>query len=87
MPSYQSIIYSKLPRVGESIFSEMSQLALKHNALNVSQGFPDFPVDPSLISLVHEKMKQGHNQYAPSYGLPLLREKIAQKIWNTTGVE
>lgn len=87
MPSYQSIIYSKLPRVGESIFSEMSQLALKHNALNVSQGFPDFPVDPSLISLVHEKMKLGHNQYAPSYGLPLLREKIAQKIWNTTGVE
>ena len=86
MPSYNSIIYSKLPRVGESIFSEMSNLAIKHNALNLSQGFPDFAVDPKLISLVHQKMQAGLNQYAPSYGAPLLREKIAQKISDLYGV-
>jgi methionine aminotransferase len=86
MPSYNSIIYSKLPRVGESIFSEMSNLAIKHNALNLSQGFPDFAVDPKLISLVHQKMQAGLNQYAPSYGVPLLREKIAQKISDLYGV-
>ena len=73
-------VSSKLPKLGESIFSHMSRLALQENALNLSQGFPDFAVDPTLIELVHQAMVNHHNQYAPSYGIPALREAIARKI-------
>lgn len=72
-------IVSKLPLVGTSVFAVMTQLAREHNAINLSQGFPDFPVSEELIGLIHEHMRKGHNQYAPMPGLPLLRERIAQK--------
>ncbi len=70
---------SKLPHVGTTIFTTMSALAQQENALNLSQGFPDFNCDPELIEYVNKHMKAGHNQYAPMQGLPLLRRRIAEK--------
>ncbi|MCX8492344.1 MAG: methionine aminotransferase [Cyclobacteriaceae bacterium] len=73
-------IQSRLPEVGTSIFSVMSKMALEHQAINLSQGFPDFPVSEKLIELIHQNMKDGHNQYAPMPGVPLLRKIIAEII-------
>lgn len=56
----------------------MSALAQEHQAINLSQGFPDFPIDPSLGELLNEAVKNNFNQYAPMHGLTLLREAIAQ---------
>lgn len=74
---------SKLPDVGTTIFAIMSKMAAEHNAINLSQGFPDFPLDPTLINLVSRAMQEGHNQYAPMPGLPALRNVIAEVIHNT----
>ena len=63
----------KIPDLPESIFSIMSRKAFQYNAINLSQGFPDFPCDDTLIDLVHDAMKAGHNQYAPMAGIPKLR--------------
>lgn len=71
---------SKLPNVKTTIFTVMSSLASKHNAINLSQGFPNFGCDPKLIELVNKAMKAGYNQYAPMPGLMELREIIAQKF-------
>ncbi|WP_340153836.1 methionine aminotransferase [uncultured Marivirga sp.] len=79
-------IQSKLPNVGTTIFTVMSQMAMEHSAINLSQGFPDFPVSEKLIDLVYQNMQIGHNQYAPMPGLPQLREAIANKIKNTGGI-
>lgn len=68
---------SKLPHVETSIFSVMSALANEHGALNLSQGFPNFPCDPELVDLVTKYMKAGKNQYPPMPGIPELREVIA----------
>ena len=68
---------SKLPTVGTTIFSVMSALAAEHEAINLSQGFPDFDCDPHLFNLVQQAMHAGHNQYAPMPGVPILRERIA----------
>jgi methionine aminotransferase len=76
---------SKLPAVGTTIFTVMSQLAQEHRAVNLGQGFPDFDCDPQLKALVSDAMQQGHNQYAPMAGLPLLREQIAQKVGRVYG--
>jgi len=72
-------INSKLPGVGTTIFSVMSKMAEEHNAINLSQGFPDYPADPALIEQVNTAMLNGHNQYAPMPGLLALRELIATK--------
>ena len=71
---------SKLPRVGTTIFAVMSKLAQECGAINLSQGFPDFPIDEKLSDLVNTAMRAGHNQYAPMPGLPALREAIASKV-------
>ena len=71
---------SKLPHIGTSIFTVMSQLALKHNAINLGQGFPDFPMSETLIDCVTEAMKAGGNQYAHTNGVPVLRERLSEKI-------
>jgi len=71
---------SKLPNVGTTIFSVMSKLAQESGAINLSQGFPDFPIDEKLIDLTHAAMKAGHNQYAPMPGVPALREAITAKV-------
>ena len=71
---------SKLPHLGLTIFSEMTRLANEAGAINLSQGFPDFEADPELFALVDRYMQQGCNQYAPMQGVPLLRERIADKV-------
>ncbi|WGQ11022.1 methionine aminotransferase [Pedobacter gandavensis] len=71
---------SKLPGTGTNIFSLMSKLAEEHQAINLSQGFPDYECDPKLIEYVAEAMRQGFNQYAPMTGLAALREVIAEKM-------
>jgi methionine aminotransferase len=72
-------INSKLPDVGTTIFTVMSQLAVQHKAINLSQGFPDYECSPELIGLVDHYMRSGYNQYAPMAGLLSLREQIAGK--------
>jgi methionine aminotransferase len=71
---------SKLPDVGTTIFTIMSQRARELGALNLGQGFPDYDIDPRLAELTGEAMRQGHNQYAPMEGVPELREHIARKL-------
>ena len=73
-------IRSKLPEVGVTIFTVMSKLSNDHNAINLSQGFPDFDVNPDLLSLVDKYMRSGYNQYAPMQGVSILRERIAEKV-------
>ncbi|HBH86574.1 MAG TPA: methionine aminotransferase [Syntrophaceae bacterium] len=70
---------SKLPYVGVTIFTVMSKLANDTGAINLSQGFPDFDVDPELRDLVLKYMALGHNQYAPMQGVPALRQHISEK--------
>jgi len=70
---------SKLPEVGTTIFTVMSQLASEFKAINLSQGFPDYECSPELVQLVNHYMKAGYNQYAPMAGLYSLRERIAEK--------
>src|SRR5690606_12746109 len=72
---------------GTTIFSIMSALAAEHQAVNLSQGFPDFPIDPLLADLLSEAAKSSYNQYAPMPGLPLLREAIAQDFRKRYGLE
>jgi methionine aminotransferase len=72
-------ITSKLPAVGTTIFTVMSALAREHNAINLSQGFPDFQPDKRLAEAVSNSILAGNNQYAPMAGLMSLREKIASK--------
>lgn len=71
---------SKLPHIQTNIFSVMGALAKTHDAINLSQGFPDFDISSELIELVHTAMLQGHNQYAPMAGILELRCALAQKI-------
>lgn len=78
-------ISSKLPHVGTTIFSVMSALAQKHQAVNLGQGFPNFDCDPKLIAAVTEAMQQGHNQYPPMPGVEDLRRVIASKVEATYG--
>ncbi|HSP87692.1 MAG TPA: methionine aminotransferase [Ignavibacteriaceae bacterium] len=74
------MINSKLPNIGSSIFAVMSKMALDYNAINLSQGFPDFNCPDELLNLVEEYQRKGFNQYAPMPGVPKLREKISNKI-------
>jgi methionine aminotransferase len=72
--------------MGTSIFAVMSAMANEHKAINLSQGFPDFEISEKLIALVNKFMKKGFNQYAPMQGVPLLREAISQKVFDTHAV-
>ena len=78
-------ISSKLPDVGTNIFTIMSGLAVEHGAINLGQGFPDFPMDGRLHDAVYEAMRNGHNQYAPMAGHLPLNESIAEKIFQSYG--
>ena len=71
---------SKLPEVGTSIFTVMSALAQENDAINLSQGFPNFDCDEKLIDLVNTAMREGKNQYAPMPGVPALTEALGDKI-------
>ena len=76
---------SRLPEVGTTIFSVMSALAVKHGAINLGQGFPDFDCDPRLVDAVTAAMRAGHNQYPPMPGVPALRQAIVDKIRRQCG--
>ena len=76
---------SKLPNVGTTIFTVMSALANEHGAINLSQGFPNFPSPERLSDLVCQYMKKGYNQYAPMAGVPILREQLAEKAQRLYG--
>ena len=79
------MLISKLPNVGTTIFTRMSQLAMEAGALNLSQGFPDFDGPQALRDAVGRHIAAGHNQYAPMTGLPALREQVAAKIARSYG--
>jgi methionine aminotransferase len=72
-------IDSKLPLVGTTIFTVMSQLAARHGAVNLGQGFPDFDGPPELFEALARHVRDGRNQYAPMTGVARLREQIAAK--------
>lgn len=72
-------VATKLPKVGTTIFTVMSQLAVEHGAVNLGQGFPDFPPPSRLVDALTQAMQAGHNQYAPMSGIPALRRAIADK--------
>ncbi|MDX2174172.1 MAG: methionine aminotransferase [Bacteroidota bacterium] len=76
------LINSKLPNIGTTIFTTMSALARENNAINLSQGFPDFECDKKLLELAQKHMNSGFNQYAPMQGVIQLRERIAQIVSN-----
>ena len=76
---------TKLPKVGTTIFSVMSQLAAEHGAVNLGQGFPDFPAPQRLLDATSAAMNAGHNQYAPMQGVPVLRQAIAAKALECYG--
>jgi len=80
------MITSKLPNVGITIFTQMSQLAASSGAINLSQGFPDFDAPQALCDAVGRHIANGHNQYSPMTGLPLLRQQVAAKIARSYGV-
>jgi len=73
-------IVSKLPDVGTTIFSIMSNMAAKHDAINLSQGYPDFDVPPELAERLNHYTVLGYNQYPPMHGVAYLREQIARKV-------
>lgn len=75
-------IKSKLPTIGTTIFTVMSGLATEYNAVNLGQGFPDYPMNEELMSLVNQAMHNGFNQYVPMQGYPPLQETIAEKIYH-----
>ncbi len=80
-------IKSKLPNVGTTIFTVMSALAEQHQAINLSQGFPNFDTPDELKRLVSHYMNKGMNQYAPMAGLPILRGRLADKIEKMYGTQ
>jgi methionine aminotransferase len=84
--SAKPVISSKLPDIGTTIFTIMSKLAVENNALNLSQGFPNFDVAPELTSLLDKYTRKGFNQYAPMTGVQVLREALAEKTSALYGV-
>jgi len=84
---YRGKIASRLPNAGTSIFAVMSGLANEVGAINLSQGFPNFPISMELVSLVNYYMHQGQNQYAPMQGILPLREAISAKAFDTFGIK
>jgi len=87
MLRYSGHITSKLPRVGTTIFTVMSRLAAEHDAINLSQGFPDFDCAPKLRELLTKYVNAGLNQYPPMAGVPALREAVAEKALALYGAE
>lgn len=86
MPQFSGSIRSKLPQVETSIFTTMSHLAVQEQAINLSQGFPDFSCSPSLIELVNKFMQAGYNQYSHMAGFIGLRKVISDKVEKLYGL-
>ncbi len=85
MNAHNEMLNSKLPDTGTTIFTIMSRMAAENNAINLSQGFPDFNCNEELIDLVEYYLRKGFNQYAPMAGIPILRYKISEKIQKLYG--
>jgi len=81
-----TLFSSKIPNVSTTIFTTMTNLANENNALNLSQGFPNFPASNELINLVDKYMKKGLNQYSPLPGIIELRTAISNKIYNVQNI-
>ena len=81
------ILANKLPDVGTTVFTVMSRRAAEAGAINLGQGFPDYPIDARLGELVQQAMAEGHNQYAPMPGVPALLEQIAAKLQRVYAVK
>ncbi|MHC9085439.1 pyridoxal phosphate-dependent aminotransferase [Luteimonas sp. RIT-PG2_3] len=79
------MLSTKLPKVGTTIFTVMSQLSAEHGAVNLGQGFPDFSVPGRLVDALDRAMRAGHNQYAPMTGVPALRNAVADKTARVYG--
>ena len=86
MPVFTGHLASKLPHVGTTIFTVMSRLAQEHNAINLSQGFPDFDCTQKLRDLLTKYVNAGLNQYPPMAGVPALRERIVEKMERLYGM-
>jgi methionine transaminase len=82
-----SLPRSKLPDVGITVFTVISRRAEELGAVNLGQGFPDYPIDPRLTELVAEAMRAGRNQYAPMAGVPALTAQIAMQLQRRHGIE
>jgi len=76
-------ISSRLPDIGTTIFDVMTKMANEHGAINLSQGFPDFDIDPKLVALVHAFMLRGQNQYATMHGVAPLRQILTEIVFQT----
>lgn len=85
VPGISPSFPSRLPNVGTTVFTVMSALAAEHQAINLGQGFPDFPCDRKLISSVNDAMLADRNQYPPMIGIAELRHGISEKIKNLYG--
>lgn len=85
MINFDGNFTSQLPKEELSIFAVMSKIAAQHNCVNLSQGFPDFPVSEKLIDRVSYFMKLGHNQYAPMTGIPALTQQISKTVKDLYG--
>ncbi|PUE35789.1 pyridoxal phosphate-dependent aminotransferase [Limnohabitans sp. Jir72] len=85
MNAHTPNLVSKAPHMGTTIFTVMSALATEKGAVNLGQGFPDFPCDPHLLDLVNNAMREGLNQYPPMTGVAPLREAVSQKIQTLYG--
>ena len=83
---FTGTIHSKQPTIATSIFATMTALAAEHQALNLSQGFPDFDISEEMISRVHHYMQKGFNQYAPMPGVPALRKAISKVASQLHGI-
>jgi len=85
VPALTPSFPSRLPNVGTTVFTVMSALAVEHEAINLGQGFPDFPCDRKLIASVNNAMLADRNQYPPMAGVTELRNRVSQKIQNLYG--
>jgi len=85
VPALTPSFPSRLPNLGTTVFTVMSALAVEHEAINLGQGFPDFPCDRKLIASVNEAMLADRNQYPPMAGVAELRNGVSQKIQNLYG--
>jgi len=77
---------TRLNGLRESVIREMTRLAMAHNAINLAQGFPDFPPPPEILNAAHQALDAGHNQYTITWGLPELRRRISAKMQTRYGL-
>ena len=80
-------VSTRLHGLRESVIREMTRLAIEHNAINLSQGFPDFAPPPEIIAAAHKALDDGFNQYAVTWGVPALRQAIQGYMQKWYGLE